>query len=444
MSWYTIFVKTILLKNGHVVTPGGVERMDVLIKDGKIDRLAVDIGSDAGRVIDCAGKHILPGCIDAHVHFRTPGNEEKEDWKTGSRAAAKGGVTTVFDMPNTDPVCATVHTLNNKRKIAARDSLVNYGFFVTVTEEHFDEFDRFGNIAGVKLYMGASTGGFFASEEFIRRVFEKRPRLIAVHAEDEVLIERNVEKFKSMHDPEIHSVIRDAEVAHRAVGRAIELAREFDVPLHICHVSTREELLEVRNAKREGVRVTCEISPPHLFLTTDDYKKWGNFVKVNPPLRTPEDKKALWEDGIGLGVADIVATDHAPHLRVEKERDYWDAPSGVPGVQMMLPLLLDAHARGRLSLEKIVELTAFGPARVFCVANKGEIRKGFDSDIVIVDLKDTFTVRDSDQESKCGWSPYAGMRLTGRPVMTIINGTIIYDAGRFDERFHGREICFRD
>lgn len=436
-------MKTILLKNGHVVTPGGVERLDVLIKDGKIDRLAVDIGSGAGRVIDCAGKHILPGCIDAHVHFRTPGHEEKEDWKTGSRAAAKGGVTTVFDMPNTDPVCATVHTLNNKRKIAVRDSLVNYGFFVTVTEEHFDEFDRFGNIAGVKLYMGASTGGFFADDGLMRRVFAKRPRLIAVHAEDEALIVRNSEKFRSMHDPEIHSVIRDVEVAHRAVRRAIKLADEFDVRLHVCHLSTREELLAVRDAKRAGVRVTCEACPHHLFLTDDDYGKLGNFVKINPPLRTIEDKKALWEDGIGLGVVDIIATDHAPHTRGEKERDYWGAPSGVPGVQLMLPLLLDAHVRGRLTLERVSELTAGGPARVFGVADKGEIRKGFDADITVVDLRETFTVSDSDQESKCGWSPYTGRQLTGRPVMTLVNGVIAYSDGRFDEHVRGSEVRFQ-
>lgn len=435
-------MKTILLKGGHVVTSGGIARLDILVKNGKIDRLAKNIDLNDGHIIDCSGKHILPGCIDAHVHFRVPGHEEKEDWKTGSRAAAAGGVTTVFDMPNTDPPTVEEADLNYKRSLASRDSFVNYGFFVTVTEGSLDELDRFKNIAGVKLYMGESTGGFFASDGLVRRVFQKRPRLTAVHAEDEALIERNIGKFKSMRDPEIHSVIRDAEVAHRAVERAIELAREFGAHLHICHLSTREELLLVKDAKEEGLKVTCEVAPHHLFLTTEDYKKSKNFVKMNPPLRSVEDKKALWEDGIGLGVVDIVATDHAPHLQAEKELDYWKAPSGVPGVQIMLPLLLDAHVRGRLSLEKIVELTAGGPARIFGVANKGEIGNGFDADIVVVDLNATFTVRDEDQESKCGWTPYNGMRLTGRPVLTIINGAVVYDAGRFNDGFRGWEVRF--
>lgn len=435
-------MQNLLLKNGQVVTKKGIEKLDVFVKDGKIELLASKIDAKAECVLDLDGKYLIPGAIDAHVHFRTPGAEQKEDWKSGSRAAAKGGVTTVFDMPNNTPPSDSEAALNNKRKIAERDSLVNYGFYVLLSEKSLPVLDKFKNIAGVKAFMGKSTGNFFVDTSLLEKAFQKSPRLIAVHAEDETLIEQNKIRFKDLSDPEIHSVIRDIEVAHSAVQQAIKIASFYDTPLHICHLSTGEELFEIKSAKSHGKHVTCETAPHYLFLTDMAYKKWKNFVKVNPPLRTTEDKKALWEDGIGLGLIDIVATDHAPHLKSEKEKGYWDAPAGIPSVELMMPLLLDACYNKRLTLEKIVELTSFNPAKVFGVVGKGEIKKGNDADLVVIDLEKEEEVRDEDLMTKCGWSPYKGMRLHGWPITTIINGEIVYENGKFNDGFRGKEVNF--
>ena len=452
MSPFKIVMVKILLKNGKVVSSEGIFDRDVLIEDGKIsavkERGDVDLESSSkAEIIDCTGLHILPGLIDAHVHFRDPGFSEKGDFASESRAAAKGGVTTVFDMPNTVPPTTTLAALEKKRRIAAEKSVVNFGLYFGATAENFSEIERAKNIVGVKVYVGSTTGNLLladheALEKFFEFVSSRRPDLTLVfHAEDEILIREHMKKYEAeSEDPAVHSLVRNADVALRAVRTILHLAKKYEAKVHITHVSTAAELAEIKKFKNG--KVTCDVTPHHLFLTVAAYEKLGNFVKVNPPLRSAEDKDALWAALKGDdAVIDMIASDHAPHTREEKKLPCLSAPAGVPGVQAMLPLLLDAVSHGMLSLTDVVRLTAENPAHIFTVSEKGKIAQGFSADVAIVDMKIEKKLTEKDLLYKCGWSPYTGFKLRGSVVMTLVNGEVIYRDGEIsDTESRGKEV----
>jgi dihydroorotase len=375
------------------------------------------------RVLEADGLLLLPALIDPHVHFRVPGGEQKETWETASRAAIAGGVTTVFDMPNNSPSCVSLARLVEKRRIIdaqLKKVPLRYGLYLGADQNHLDEIPKVKDqIVGLKIYMGSSTGDLLmnnaAALEKAFRVAGENGVLVAVHAEDEELIQQRKKQYPEC-KAALHSVIRNAEVAVRALRIAMALAAKYGVRLYVAHVSTREELDLIREAKRAGLNVYAEATPHHLFLTTKAYERLGTCALVNPPLR--ESCDALWE-AVHDGTIDTIGTDHAPHLLEEKKRALGSAPSGFPSVELYLPLLLNAYHEKKISLEQIVSLTHTHPQKIF--------RWPANDDVVLVDLNRTKTVDDAHLHTKAKWSPYAGMNLKGWPRYTILRGKV-YDA----------------
>ncbi len=426
-----------VLQGGKVFADGELTEKDIAVEGGKI----TFNGAKNPRKIDCSGMLILPGAIDSHVHFRAPGGESREDWLTGSRAAVSGGVTTVLDMPNNNPAAKTLHLLREKRRTAEKLSLCNFGFFLGAANDNAREIMKLEKGA-VKLYYGSSTGSLLTNEErMVKAIFEicrKKNLLVAVHAESESIMNENMKRFRD-HDnpnPKIHSEIRSMECETEAVKELLGIQRKTGNRLHFCHISTAEAAGIITEAKEGNSNITFEVCPHHLFLSEADYKRLGNFAKVNPPLRTKKDCRTLWNFVKG-GRVDIIATDHAPHTLEEKKRDYWHAPSGIPSVENMLPLLLNECSKGEIPPEKIAQLVCENPAKIFGMKSKGHIKDGFDADLVVVDMQAERTIQNEKQYTKCRWSPYDGWRLKGWPVMAIVNGNIVFERGKFNEADKG-------
>lgn len=415
----------ILLKGGQVVSSSGVFEADVLVEDGKILRVC-DWGeeSEADEVFDCSGKLIFPGLIDAHVHLREPGQSYKEDWETGSSAAVAGGVTTVLDMPNNDPPVVSIEDLEKKRKLIKGRSYCNYGLYIGFNGKNLEEINSSDAVA-VKFFGCDSTGDMGVNDiSAVKELFGKSNKLIVVHAEDAGCIEKNFKNCVESLSAAIHSEIRSPECAVMAVQRFCEMAERLGARLHVAHVSTEGEL-EVLNKFQ---KITCEVSPHHLVLCEDDYGTLGNFLKVNPPVRSREDIFALWK-GLKFGEIDIIATDHAPHTVEEKERDYLKAPSGVPELDTLGPILFNSINDEGLMEAEVVKLCCEKPAEIFGLKGKGRIEFGFDADIVVVDMDLERKVEKDKLFTKCGWSPYEGMSLKGWPVMTFVGGELVFKDG---------------
>lgn len=397
-----------------------IELQNVTTIDGeKIDRI---IQSDENQTIDVSGLTLMPALIDPHVHFRTPGAEYKENWESASVAAIYGGVTTVFDMPNNNPSCITLERLKEKKKRIDRQLKIplRYGLYLGADQNHLQEIARAKDqIIGIKIYMGSSTGDLLMKDSSsLERVFQiaaENDVLIAVHAEDEDLIqERRIKCKAALHSTaKDHSLIRSAEVASKAVAQAIDLAARYKTRLYIAHVSTKEELDLIRKAKDRGLSVYAEATPHHLFLTTNTYETLDTLALVNPPLR--ENLAPLWE-AIHDGTIDTIGTDHAPHLLEEKKRPFGEAPSGFPSIELYLALLLNAHSQGKITLEKIVKLTHTRVQEIFQIEGN--------DDVVLVDLEKIKTVDNAHLKTKAKWSPYCGMTLKGWPCMTILRGKV--------------------
>ena len=423
----------LLIRNGIIVTPDEIFRGDILIDVETIARVAPEIQDADARVIDASGLHILPGLIDAHVHLRDPGATHKEDFTTGTRAALAGGVTTVLDMPN-NPVPTTRRAaLEEKRAIAHAKAVCDFGFFVGATEENERLETGDWGAVGVKLYMGATTGDLLVTDfAATYRHFAAPHRLpIVVHAEDNDALKF----FASDPSRARHSARRPPISATLAVSRALALAEETGRQLHIAHLSTAREIELVKAAKARGVNVTCEVTPQHLFLSTDDEERLGAFGIVNPPLRAPEDARALWQN---LGHVDLIATDHAPHTLEEKQSI--KPPSGMPGLETMLPLLLTAASEKRLTLQDIARLTSRNPARVFHLAHKGEIAAGCDADLTFVRLDEEYILQ-KPWQTRCNWSPFEGQRVRGRIVRVSLRGReVMTDCKVAAQPGWGREI----
>lgn len=434
-------MKKILLKDGQVGCGLGVYDAHVLIEGGKIvDIYDWDKTPEADEVIDCKGKLILPGLIDAHVHFREPGHAYKEDWGTGSSAAVAGGVTTVLDMPNNHPPVVSVKDLEAKRKLIAGRSYCNYGLYIGFNGKNIDEVNASDAVA-VKFYACDSTGDMGVKDEkAVAELFEKSNKLIVVHAEDANCVAENNEQYLAEFgdrevDPAVHSKIRSAKCAAIAVRKVCELAKTYGSKLHIAHLSTEGEL-EIVN---EYENVTCEVAPHHLLLCDDDYETLGNFLRVNPPARSREDIFALWK-GLKFGEIDIIATDHAPHTIVEKEQDYLKAPSGIPELDTLGPILFNTVNDEGLQVAEVVKLCCEKPAEIFGLKGKGQIEPGFDADIVVVDMDLEKEVLRDELFTKCGWSPYEGMNLKGWPVMTFVGGELVFKDGKIIGKPAGEEI----
>ncbi len=415
-----------LIRNGLVVLPEGIVRLDIRTSGEKIVGLAENLAPESGEsVIDAAGQLVLPGFIDSHVHFREPGGTHKEDFVTGTRAALAGGVTTILDMPNTQPPTDSRERLAEKAALAATKAVVDYGFYLGATANNMEEALAVSDsVVALKLYMGSSTGSLLVSDFApLYRRFSLFPlhKPIVVHAEDE----QSLKYFGSLGSKD-HNQARPPVSAQIAVSRALAIAEKTGRALHIAHTTTARELELIQEAKHKGVKVTCEVTPLHLFLNEDDQHRLGNFGKVNPPLRTESDRKALWTY---FDTIDTIATDHAPHTKEEKNQPYEKAPSGMPGVQTMLPLLLTAASEGKVPLGEIVKRCVVNPARIFGLKTKGALEVGKDADIVLVNPDVEYELTDEQMLSKCGWTPFAGKRVKGRIEQVFIRGSLAYNQG---------------
>ncbi|MFC6620844.1 dihydroorotase [Novosphingobium panipatense] len=430
----------LVLSGGTVHTPSGPVQADVAVRDGRI----IGVGSypDAGRRIDCTGLDVLPGVIDSQVHFREPGLEHKEDLETGSRAAVMGGITAVFEMPNTNPNTDTEERVRDKLARAHHRMHCDHAFYVGATADNatsLAELERIPGTAGVKIFMGASTGSLLVAEdEQLARVLAHGRRRVAIHAEDEARMNARKD-LRVEGDPSSHPVWRDDESAMLATKRILRLAREARRPIHILHVTTPAELELI--AQHRDV-ATCEVTPQHLTLAAEEaYPKLGTFAQMNPPIRSAAHRDGLWE-WLRAGVPDVLGSDHAPHTREEKSKTYPASPSGMPGVQTLLPLMLDHVAKGRLTLERLIDMTSSGVQRVFGLVCKGRIAVGYDADFTVIDRKGRFAVTEDWGESRCGWSPFTGMELEGRVVGTIVRGHSAMWEGQLADRAVGEPLRF--
>ena len=413
----------LLLKGGTCLTPSGRVHADVAVVDGKVAAIGDLDAATAREVIDVTGLHVLPGVIDTQVHFREPGNEHKEDLDTGTRAAVLGGVTAIFEMPNTMPPTTDAAALAAKLDRAAGRAWCDHAFFVGATPENAEtlgELERQPGCSGVKMFMGSSTGTLLvAGDADVERVLANGRRRMAVHSEDEArLIEREalIGEGATAH---MHPEWRDAETARRATERLTAAARALGRRIHVLHTTTAEEM-----GLLAGYRdvATVEVTPQHLTLVAPDcYDRLGSLAQMNPPIRDARHRDALWQ-AVADGVVDVVGSDHAPHTLEEKAAPYPASPSGMPGVQTLAPVLLDHVHAGRLTLERFVDLTSAGPARVYGIAGKGRIALGYDADFTVVDLKAERTITNDWIASRCGWSPFDGAKVTGWPVVTVIRG----------------------
>ena len=368
----------------------------------------------------------LPALIDPHVHFRTPGAEHKENWISGAHAAVAGGVTCVFDMPNNKPSCSTLEALQNKHMLIQKQLEqsgipLSYHLYFGADRTRLKEIPKAKDLViGIKVFMGSSTGDLLiddpATLEEIFRMAHDLDMLISVHAEDEAVILLNKERCAWHNDPALHSRIRSRDAAVTAVKKALDLCAKYGTRLCILHVSTKEELHLIKQAKASGLPVYAEAAPHHLLLSSSAYAKWGNKVLVNPPLREPDDQHALWQ-AVNSGLIDFIGTDHAPHTLEEKNQDYGKAPSGIPSIELLLPLLLNAVNQGKLDLQTLMKVTRTNIEKIF--------RLTANTDVVLVDMQLEKEVDDGSLHTRCGWSPYAGQRLKGWPVYTIIKGRTI-------------------
>jgi dihydroorotase len=410
-----------------------------MISGTKIVDIDVAAQVSADQVVDATGKTLMPGVIDDQVHFRDPGLTAKEDLLTATLACAKGGVTSFLEMPNTNPTTTTVGRLNDKLALASTKSLVNYGFFIGATLENIDELCRATRTPGIKIFIGSSTGDLLVDDQdTLERIFADTTLPLTAHCEDETTMRANRERLGEITHIEDHSRIRDHQAALIATRRATDLARRHRHRFHVLHVSTRHEidvLLQHENL------ITSEVCLHHLFFSIEDYQRLGSRIVMNPSIKTKDDNQALWQ-ALQDDVIQIIATDHAPHTLAEKAKPYPQCPAGLPAVENSLALMLDKVNQGHCSIEQVVRWMCSRPARIWDMVNKGRIERGFDADLVLVDMERRETIRDKDQWTKCRWSPWDGVELVGWPVKTWVQGHLAYDNGRADRSKLGHEIQF--
>ncbi|MCR5873285.1 dihydroorotase [Phenylobacterium sp. J426] len=434
----------LIVRGGEVVNHAGRGAADVGVRGGKIVAIGDLSQASAGETFDAAGLTVLPGVIDTQVHFREPGLEWKEDLETGSRAAVLGGVVAVFEMPNTEPTTTDPGALEDKLARAADRMHCDHAFYVGGTHENakfLGELERLPGCCGIKVFMGASTGTLLVQDdEGIEMVLRHIHRRAAFHSEDEYrLADRR--PLARTGDWTSHYEVRDAQSAIQSTERLVRLAKQLGKRIHVLHVTTREEIAYLAAHKDVA---SVEVTPQHLTLAGPEaYERLKGFAQMNPPIRGPEHREGLWA-GIASGVADVIGSDHAPHTREEKARPYPASPSGMPGVQTLLPVMLTHVAEGRLSLERLVDLTSHGANRVFGLADKGRLAVGYDADLTIVDLKATRTIRHEDMATRVGWTPFDGFTAKGWPMATIIRGRTVMRDGEITAPSLGQPVRFAE
>jgi dihydroorotase len=433
----------LVLKGGTVVNHDGAGVRDVGIIAGRIAALGDLSAASAGETIDCAGLHVLPGVIDSQVHFREPGLEHKEDLETGSRAAVLGGVTSVFEMPNTNPLTTSEAALADKVARGKHRMHCDFAFWVGGTRDNahlVHEFERLPGAAGIKVFMGSSTGDLLVEDdEGVFEILRNTRRRSAFHSEDEFrLRERMGERVEG--DPSSHPVWRDEVAALQCTERLVRIARMARARIHVLHISTAEEIAFLEHHKDVA---TCEATPHHLTLSSEDYATLGTLIQMNPPVRDARHRDGVWR-GIGDGIVDVLGSDHAPHTLGEKAKPYPASPSGMTGVQTLVPIMLDHVNAGCLTLERFVDLSSHGPGRIFGIARKGRIAAGYDADFTIVDMKRRETITNAQAGSKAGWTPYDGREVTGWPVGTIIRGNRIMWDGEITTPSLGEPVLFSE
>ncbi|ARJ67284.1 dihydroorotase [Magnetospirillum sp. ME-1] len=435
----------LILRNGMVVTPSGTLRTNIAVSDGRIRAIGDLLGASAADDVDLRGLTVLPGVIDTQVHFREPGLEHKEDLESGTRAAAQGGVVAIFEMPNTKPSTTTADAIRDKLERARGRAWVDHAFFIGAASDNIEnlaEWERIPGCAGIKIFMGSSTGNLLvADDETLARVLAQGFRRVAVHCEDEGrLIERKHVAEEGAH-PRVHHQWRDVETALMASKRLIALAEKAGRRVHVLHVTTAEEMEFLAGHKDIA---TVETTPQHLTLAAPEcYERLGTYAQMNPPIRGARHRDALWA-AIADGVVDVLGSDHAPHTREEKDKPYPQSPSGMTGVQTLVPLMLDHVNHGRLSLERLVDLTSGGPARIYNITGKGRIAVGYDADFTVVDMKAERTITNDWIESRCGWTPFDGQKVTGWPIATIVRGQTVMRDGQLLGSAAGEPVRFQE
>lgn len=444
-------MKTILIVNANIVNEGRIKQLDVLMKNGRFEKIASSINAEeADEVIDANGKYLLPGLIDDQVHFREPGLTHKANIFTESRAAVAGGITSFMEMPNTVPNALTQELLEDKYQIAAKNSIANYSFFMGASNDNIEEVLKTDprKVCGVKVFMGSSTGNMLVdNEDTLNNIFSKVPMLIATHCEDEATIRANTEKFKKEYGEdvpiEMHPIIRSEEACYLSSSLAVKLAKEHGSRLHVLHISSGKETELFDNSiPLEQKKITAEACIHHLWFSDADYKEKGTFIKWNPAVKTAQDRdtifQALLDDKI-----DVIATDHAPHTLEEKKNKYFSAPSGGPLAQHSLLALLDFYKQGKISLEKIAQKASHNVAILFRIEDRGYIREGYHADCVLVDLEKEYSVTKENILAKCGWSPFEGHTFSSSIDSTFVNGRKVYEKGEIIEAGVGERMLFK-
>lgn len=430
-----------IFKNGTLVNHDGIHRADIGVRGGKIVGLG-DLGAaDAGEIVDCTGLHILPGVIDTQVHFREPGLTHKEDLESGSLSAVMGGVTGVFEMPNTNPLTTTRETFEDKIARGTRRMHCDFAFYVGGTHDNvrdLPELERLPGAAGVKVFMGSSTGSLLVpDDDGVEAILSAISRRAAFHSEDEYRLEER-KPLRVPGDPSSHPVWRDVEAAMLSTRRLVALARKTGKRVHILHISTAEEMVFLAAHKDVA---SVEATPHHLTLDETAYARLGTYAQMNPPVRDKAHREGIWA-GVSNGVVDVLGSDHAPHTREEKDHPYPASHSGMTGVQTLVPIMLDHVNAGRLSLERFVDLTSHGPNRLFGIATKGRVAVGYDADLTIVDMQRRETISDDWVKSRAGWTPYHGVEVKGWPVGTIVRGNRVMWDGELVSAHQGQPMRF--
>lgn len=438
-----------LLKNAKIVNEGSIFESDILILDGVIHKISKSITHTSAKVIDLQGKLVMPGMIDDQVHFREPGLTHKGNISTESRAAVAGGITSFMEMPNTKPNAVTQELLQDKYDIAAKHSIANYSFFMGATNDNIEEVLKTDpkSVCGVKVFMGSSTGNMLVDNEAtLTGIFSKCDMLIATHCEDEATIRKNLEIYEEKYGKDMpikyHPEIRSTEACYLSSSLAANLAKKYDTRLHILHISTAKELALFRNdIPLKEKRITAEACVHHLWFSDSDYEKKGTLIKWNPAVKSAEDRKAIWE-AVNDNRIDIIATDHAPHTIEEKEKNYFDAPSGGPLVQHAVLAILQKVKEGKISLERAIEKMCHAPADCFHIEKRGYIREGYAADLVVVDENKKYVVSKNNLLYKCGWSPFEGYAFDNTIDTTFVNGEIVYNEGKIIEAGVGHRMSF--
>lgn len=433
----------ILIRNVVVVNTDGRQHASVLIAGNKITAVGEVSGDDFDEVVDGDGKYLLPGIVDDQVHFREPGLTHKEDLRHASRACAKGGITSFLEMPNTKPSTTTCDRLHEKLELARHSSLVNYGFYIGATVDNLRELKQAQRTPGIKIFIGSSTGDLLVDDQqALERIFGDTDLPICAHCEDESTTQANARRLAGSTDVADHSRVRDHRAAWIATKRAIDLAHRHRHCFHVLHLSTAAEI-ELLSDHRN--LITAEVCPHHLLFNVDDYARLGSLIKMNPSVKTREDNEGLW-DGLLAGKIQVIATDHSPHTLDEKKLPYPECPSGMPCVENSLSLMLNEVNRGRFSLEQLVSWMCDAPARIWNMVNKGRICVGYDADLVLVDLNQTRVIDNRDQQTKCRWSAWHGVKVAGIPVRTWVQGRCVYqwtpESEWFADHPAGQEIQF--